>query len=74
MQPKIRINVPRGINEPKSVYQSVTLNGYRLDFPKGTYIDMPEQIARVVMDSTNQTEEALQQFRIEGTRKEEALV
>ena len=71
----VRIYVPRGINEPKTVYQSVNLNGYRLDFPKGVYIKLPRQIAEVVMGSLNQTEEALQQFRIDGERrKEDALI
>lgn len=58
-QPKVRIFVPREPNEDKSIKQSVTLNGYRLDLPKQTYVEVPKQVAEVIMDSQKQTDEAI---------------
>ena len=64
-QPRVRVFVPRTVNESPKVLQTVNLNGYRLDFPKNTYIEMPEQIAEVLRRSLAQTEDALNQFRID---------
>lgn len=74
-QPKVRIIVARDPGEHGSVLMSVNLNSYRLDFPKNTYIEMPEQIAEVIMQSQAQTDAALKVFRIDGdTKKESALL
>lgn len=74
VQPRVRILVPRSAGEHASVLMTVNLNGYRLDFPKNTYIEMPEQIAEVIMQSQAQTDVALQAFRIDGnSKKTEAL-
>lgn len=74
-QPRIRMYVPRPQGEHKSVPCTVTLNGYRLDLPKNTYIDVPKQVADVIMESQRQTEEAIARNQIAGdSRKETALV
>ena len=73
-QSKVRTMIPRAPKEGKMVFASVNLNGYRLDFPKGTYIDVPKQVADVLNDSVNQTESALDNFQINTTQKEEALL
>jgi len=74
-QPKTRIIVMRGIREDSSIKQSVTLNGYRLDFPKQVYIEVPEQIAKIIMESQEQTDQAIARDQIGGDKKkEEALL
>ena len=60
-QPRVRMMISRPDGESKSVEQSVTLNGYRLDLPKNTYLDLPQQIAEVIRQSQGQTEEAFAQ-------------
>ena len=74
-QPKVRIIIPRAEGESPVVKLSVNLNGYRLDLPKQTYIEVPEQIAEVIMNSQHQTEEALQFMRIDREKPglEEAM-
>jgi len=73
-QERIRILIPRPSGEDKSIMSSVTLNGYRLDLPKNTYIDLPIQIADVIVKSQKQTQEAIMRSRIDGDKsKENAL-
>lgn len=68
-QPRVRIIIPREQGESPIVRLSVCLNGYRLDFPKQTYIEVPEQVAEVIMSSQHQTEEALQYMRVDRNEK-----
>lgn len=73
-QPKVRIVITRKPQEDKGIRASVTLNGYRLDFPKQVYLDVPEQVAKVIMDSQQQTEFALERNKIDtGSAKGKAL-
>lgn len=73
-QPVIRMMFPHPMGEDSSIKQSVCLNGYRLDFEKDTYVDVPLQIAEVLGESLKQTNTALLQFRIDGNKeKEKAL-
>ncbi len=73
-QPKIRFFIPRAPGESPTILQSVTLNGYRMDFPKQAYVDVPLQVAEVLAESLKQTDAALNQFRIDlDKRKEVAL-
>lgn len=64
-QPKIRMIIPRKDGESSKVLQTVNLNGYRLDFPKQAYIDVPEQVANVLAESLAQTEAALKEYLID---------
>ena len=68
-QPKVKMFIPRPPNENKNILQSVTLNGYRLDLPKNAYIFVPEQIAEVLMESLQQTEQGLAQNLISDLPK-----
>ena len=73
-QTKVRMMIPREFKESSSILKSVTLNGYRLDFPKNAYIDVPEEIANILRESLQQTESALAKDRIDGNAaKENAL-
>lgn len=58
-QPKVRVLVPLEPGESKGTTTSVILNGYRLNIKKGVYVDVPQQVADVLMTSNNQTVEAL---------------
>lgn len=63
-QPRVRVLIPVDSGSDASVPFSVNLNGYRLDLPRNTYIDVPEGVADVIMNSHNQTERAVNQMRI----------
>ena len=67
-QRRVRVLVPRAPGEHKSVLMTVNLNGYRLDFPKNTYVEMPEQVANVIMNSQEQTDRALQTSLIDSDK------
>ena len=74
-QPRVRMLIPRSQGEHKSIAQSVNLNGYRLDFPKNAYVDVPRQVAEVLGESLEQTDIALQHNIIGGDKqREEALL
>lgn len=73
-QPRVRIFVPRTSGEDKTVLQTVCLNGYRLDFPKNTYLELPLQIAEVLGESLAQTEQAIERMRIDGDKAKEAAL
>lgn len=73
-QKKVAMLIPLPEGSDPKVLHSVTLNGYRLDFPTNTYIEVPEQVAQVVSEANNQTMVALNQFKIGGDKgKENAL-
>lgn len=55
-QPKVRIYVPLEGKEVPGTQLPVTLNGYRVNVPKGMYVDVPQQVADIIMESLNQTE------------------
>lgn len=65
-QPRVSILIPVPEGSDSSVPQSVTLNGYRLDLPKNVYVEVPKQVAEIIMQSQRQTVQALNQFRGEG--------
>lgn len=57
-QPKVKVFVPLEGKEKKGTQLPVTLNGYRVNVPKGLYVEVPEQVGQVIMESLNQTQEA----------------
>ena len=73
-QAKVRVMIPVDSGSDPSVPFSVQLNGYRLDLPRNQYIDVPQQVAEVIMNSHNQTNQALNMFKIGDDKgKREAL-
>lgn len=72
--PKVRMFIPQTPGEDKSIPQSVTLNGYRLDFPKNAYVDVPEPVANVLMESLKQTELAIERSKISGDKRKESAL
>lgn len=58
-QPKVRIIIPREKGESEGSYETVQINGYTLQIKKGVYVDVPQQVADIIMESLDQTERAL---------------
>jgi len=71
-QPRVSIVVPREKDEDPTIKHSINLNGYRLDLPKDAYVELPRQIAEVIVNSLKQTNAAIQRNQI-GADKEAAL-
>lgn len=73
-QPKVRFFIPLGINEvagSPSAVESVTINGYRMVYPKGRFIDVPQAVANILEEHYNMTPEnteAGRQFRLDRSR------
>lgn len=59
-QPKVKIYIPLGIGEKFGGTLSVILNGYRMNILKGIYVDVPKQVADIVIESQKQTVKALE--------------
>lgn len=73
-QPKKSIIIPisKGEKRGKAI-ETVILNGYRYEIQKGVYVDVPEQVAEVIMNHYQQTEEALDnEFRLDKANEEKA--
>lgn len=62
-QPRVRILI-NADGKDKGFPLSVNLNGYKLDLPRNTYIDVPEQVGEVVRKSQQQRIEALEQKQV----------
>lgn len=61
-QPKVTIMIPLLPGEAEGSNETVILNGYRTNIRKGSYVQVPEQVARVIMESQQQTQEAIQNY------------
>lgn len=69
-QPKVRMYIPlEGAEKVGTVYP-VVMNGYRLNVPKGVYVDVPQPVADILRTSLQQTEEAGAQYRLDKAPKE----
>lgn len=80
-QPKVTIMVPLDSGEPEGTTIPVTLNGYRYTIMKNVYVEVPMQVAAVIMNSLKQTVAAGRDFRTDiarpskgGVTVEEALL
>lgn len=80
-QPKVTIMIPLDSGENENATMPVTLNGYRYEIKKNIYVEVPKQIADVVMNALKQTNAAGQAFRTDiarpskgGITVEEALL
>lgn len=61
-QPRVTIMIPLEGNEKMGSSYPVTLNGYRLNITKGIYVKVPKQVAEVVMESQNMTQQAINNY------------
>ena len=55
LQDKIRLFIPYEQGEKLGAIASPQINGLRVNILKGRYVEVPEQIAELMMDSLNQT-------------------
>lgn len=70
-QPKVRILIQSVQGEKRGSTMSIILNGYRLNIQKGVYVDVPQQVADVIMKSQKQTIMALDHsLKIDGGKPE----
>lgn len=61
-QPRVLVIIPRERGQQKGTQQvplTVNINGYRLDLPRGKYIEVPMDVATTVNDSQGQTDAAV---------------
>ena len=59
-QPKKTVFIPLGETENIRATKSVILDGYRLNIQKGVYVDVPEQVFEIIMESEKQARVALE--------------
>ena len=77
-QPKVRILVPLENGEKivpgKEVpFLPVKINGYRLNVPKGSYIDVPKSVADIISESLNiYDSNSASGMRVDGSNAEQA--
>lgn len=69
-QPKVRMFIPLQGAEKVGTIHPVVMNGYRINVPKGQYVDLPQQVADLLTNSFNQTEQAGAAFRLDKSGKE----
>lgn len=78
-QPKVRMFIPLGIGEKKGAkgaFESVTINGFRMVFPKGEYISVPESVALILEEHygmTPESTEAGEAFRLDRSRSKDGM-
>jgi len=73
-QQKVTIMIPVPDGDDESYPHSVTLNGYRLDIPRNTYVELPKQVGDLIMISQKQKAEALRPMLVDRKKDiEEAL-
>jgi hypothetical protein len=73
-QEKVAIMVPLAPGEREGSTISVILNGYRMNIRKGSYVHVPKQVAQVIMESQQMTEEAIQNyFAMDNNGKSKAM-
>lgn len=63
-QPKVRMIIPLGQGENKGSTLTFCLNGYRIEYPKNTTIEVPQQIADMIREK----------FDIEANAGKEMLI
>jgi hypothetical protein len=73
-QPKVPIMIPLSPGEVSGSTESVILNGHRVNIRKGEYVHVPEQVARVIMESQQQTEQAIRNYFLMNTAGQSAAM
>lgn len=67
-QPKVTIMIPLDPGEAEGATIPVTLDGYKYTIMKNVYVEVPKQVADVVMNSLRQTNAAGAAFRTDVAR------
>lgn len=71
-QERRTIVIPLRDGDDPNFPHTVNLNGYRLDFPRNIYVEVPLQIAELIMDALKQTNAALAYKQID--KKNEGIL
>ncbi len=61
-QQKVTFLIPLGFGEKRGAYETVIMNGYRLNIMKGVIVEVPKQVAALLAESYQLTAEAGSQF------------
>lgn len=77
-EPKIKLFIPKKDSEKGDVFLPVRINDWSMEYKKGEWHEMPESVAKLVMDSLNMLPEnsyfSLNNVRSKGgTNTDEAL-
>ena len=67
-QPVVRMYLPLEGQEKVGTTHPVIINGLRINVPKGVYVDVPQQVADILRESFQQTEDAGKAFRLDLNR------
>ena len=71
-QPKVNVYIPLEDGEKKGTTRSVIINGWRVNIIKGVYVEVPRQVADILIQSQQAELEALQSpLEITGEGKSE---
>lgn len=67
-QPKVRIIIPYEPGEEKlkdksRLFETVQINGYTYQIRKGVYVEVPQQIADIIMEARNETDAAYERAK-----------
>lgn len=77
-QKKVSMLIPfeSGVNaeQAKDVPFHVNLNGYAVDYPRGRYIEVPEQIADIIKERLESEGKIGQEWRIDRDAKKQAAL
>lgn len=72
-EPMKTIYIPKNASEPDGIKFHVQLNGFIVEIPKDTYVDVPMSIWQVVVDSQRQIAKAGEKYRLDLNGKQARL-
>lgn len=64
-QPLVQFMIPLGFGEKRGAFESVILNGYRLNIMKGVMVEIPKQVAEILANSYQMLAEAGKDFELD---------
>lgn len=64
-QPLVNFLIPLSFGEKRGAYETVTMNGYRLNIMKGVMVEIPKDVANLLAESYQLTAEAGQDFLLD---------
>ncbi len=64
-QPKVQFLIPLGFGEKRGAYETVIMNGYRLNIMKGVLVELPRQVAELLAESYQMTIAAGQDYLLD---------
>lgn len=64
-QPKVSFLIPLGFGEKRGAYETVIMNGYRLNIMKGVMVEIPRQVAELLAESYQLTAAAGENFLVD---------